>query len=535
MTKPARYINRSVLHAGAGAVNTKMLVAILVYASFICVVPATAATCQSLPSVSLPNAKVTLAQIVASGGFTPPAQANGGVGHANLFEDLPEFCRVAIAAKPSDDSDIRIEVWLPISGWNGNFRAAGNGNWGGAINFDGMAAILRTGFATASTDTGHEAAPTSVEFALGHPEKLKDFGYRAFHEMTADAKAIIAAFYGGAPMASYVAECGGGSREALSEIQRYPADYDAAGVYGFDGYKTLMHFGQLWVYRATHLDEASFLPPEALQLIHQAMLDKCDAATDGVKDGLVEDPPRCKFDPQVLLCGSAVGPNCLTAAQVKAAKMIYAPVTNPRTNEQVFSSLYPGSELAWDGLGGQRPFPNAVEFLRWVVFADPQWQYKDRPPDFDRDLALARQPEKAVINADDSNLKQFVGRGGKLLMIEGWADATIAPGGAVRYYDEVLTHSGNVKAARNSVRLFMVPGMGHCPGTNGRENFDTDTFGILKQWRETGKAPDHLIATRYQNGKEAGKRLVCAYPQVAVYKGSGAVEDPQNFTCRLPK
>jgi tannase/feruloyl esterase len=492
--------------------------------------PIQAASCESLSLVALPNATITSAQTVAPGQFVPPG---GDARATEAFKNVPSFCRIAATSRPSADSDIRIEVWLPAMDWNGNFRVAGNGNWGGAINYVEMASILRGGFATASTDTGHEG--TSVNFALGHPEKLKDFGYRAFHEMTTGAKTLATAFYGPAPKLSYIAECGGGSREALSEIQRFPEDYDAAGVWGFDGYKTLMHFGQLWVYAATHQDPGRFIPPEKYSAIHQAVLDQCDAKVDGINDGVIEDPPRCHFDPKALLCKGPDGPTCLTPAQVDAVRAIYSPVTNPRTKKAVYSSLYPGSELGWSQLGGAQPFPNAVEFLRWVVFADRSWEYKNRPPNFDSDLALASQPEKTVINADNPDIKKFIARGGKLLIVEGWADAAIAPGGAVRYYTEALAKSGNSKAVRDSMRLFMVPGMGHCPGVNGAENYDVDGFKILQDWKQSGKAPDRLIATHYKSGKEVGQRLVCAYPRVAVYRGSGAAEDPANFSCKMPK
>lgn len=489
-----------------------------------------AASCESLASIALPNATVTLAQLIAAGQFMPPSGV--GRGAAKSFNNLAAFCRIQVTSKPSNDSDIRIEVWLPTAEWNGNFQAAGNGNWGGAINFGEMAAIVRSGFATASTDTGHEG--TSVSFALGHPEKLKDFGFRAFHEMTVDAKTLVEAFYGRAPKLSYVSECGGGSRESLSEVQRYPADYDAAGVYGFDGYKTLMHFGQLWVYRATHQEADSYIPQEKYPLIHQAVLDKCDAQVDGVKDGAIENPPSCEFDPGVLLCKGADGPSCLTAAQVQAVRTIYTPVTNPRTKKEIYSPLFPGSELGWRQMAGPQPFPNALEFMKWVVFADPNWEYNKRPPDFDSDVALASEPEKTVINSDNPNIKPFLARGGKLLLVSGWADAGIAPGGAVRYYNEVRAKLGN-KAVRESVRLFMVPGMGHCPGINGAENYDIDTFKILQEWKQGGRAPEQLTATHYQNGTPVGKRLVCAYPQVAVYRGSGPANDSANFACKMPK
>jgi feruloyl esterase len=513
----------------AGAAPTRGFFWILALI-FVHALPLQAASCESLSMAALPNATITSAQMVAAGQFVPPS---GDAKGAEAFRNLAAFCRIAITSKPSSDSDIRIEVWLPATDWNRNFRAAGNGNWGGAINYLEIGSILRAGFATASTDTGHEG--TSVNFALGHPEKLKDFGYRAFHEMTADAKTLAATFYGSAPNLSYVAECGGGSREALSEIQRFPEDYDAAGVWGFDGYKTLMHFGQLWVYAATHQEPGRIIPPEKYPAIHQAVLDQCDARVDGIKDGVIEDPARCHFDPKELLCKGTDGPACLTAAQVDAVRAIYSPVTNPRTKKAVYSGLYPGSELGWGQLGGAQPFPNAVEFLRWVVFADPSWDYKNRPPNFDSDLALANQPEKTVINADNPDIKKFIARGGKLLIVEGWADAAIAPGGAVRYYTEALAKSGGTKGARDSMRLFMVPGMGHCPGVNGAENYDVDAFKVLQDWKQSGKAPEELIATHYQAGKEVGKRLVCAYPKVTVYRGEGAAEDPANFSCKMPK
>lgn len=525
------YTSRVALHHVLVRLRTVALLAILIGASLVHALSAAAATCEGLSSILLPNGTVTLAETVAAGHFHPPE--GGGRGETNSFQDLASFCRVSITSKPSPDSDIRIEVWLPLADWNGSFRATGNGNWGGSLNFAEMATNLRDDFATASTDTGHDG--TSVNFALGHPEKLKDFGYRAFHEMTADAKALVKEFYGDGPKVSYVSECGGGSREALSEIQRYPADYDAAGVYGFDGYKTLMHFGQLWVYQATHQEDASYIPPEKYPMIHQAVLDQCDAQVDGIKDGLIENPPSCRFDPDVLQCKGADGPSCLTAAQVQAVRLIYTPVTNPRTKEQLYSALYPGSELGWRAMAGPQPFPNAIEFMKWVILADPNWDYKTRPPNFDSDVALASQPEKSVINADNPNIEEFLGRGGKLLMVEGWADAAIAPGGAVRYYNEVVSKLRDNKLARNSVRLFMVPGMGHCPGKNGAENYDVDTFKILTEWKQSGNAPDQLIATRYQGGTEVGKRLVCSYPRVAVYKGSGRAEDPANFTCKMPK
>jgi feruloyl esterase len=491
-----------------------------------------AAPCDSLKSLSLPNTTITLAQTVAAGQFTP--SGGGGGRGAAAFREVPEFCRVAATLKPTSDSDIKMEIWMPTAGWNGNFQAAGNGGLAGSIGFAAMGGFVRNGFAAAGTDTGHEGM--TGEFIIGHPEKLKDYAYRAFHEMTATSKAVIAAYYGNGPKLSVLNNSGGGGRQALSEAERYPADYDVIAVPGtIDVYATKLHFGQTWVYEATHKTQASHIPPEKYPAIHRAALDKCDALVDGVKDGLIDNPASCAFDPKVIECKGTDSPTCLTPAQVEAARMIYTPVTHSRTKERLYSPLFPGSELGWAGMAGPELFPNAEEYFQWVVFQDPNWDYKKRPVNYDSDWALANKPEMvAIMNADNPDMSAFAKRGGKLLVVGGWADTGTAPGGSVDYYKSVVKKMGE-KRTRDFFRLFMVPGMGHQMGTNGVETFNFDSLTVVMEWRETGKAPDQLVATRYQNGKEVGKRLICAYPQVAVYKGSGAQDDPANFTCKVPK
>lgn len=486
-----------------------------------------AAPCETLARLALPHTTIHLAETVSTGRFAPP-------GGGAALDGLPSFCRISATARPSADSNIRIEVWLPSSGWNGEFQPASNGGWGGLLSFDAMKPILAQGYATATNDTGHEGDFSSAAFAIGHPEKLVDFGHRAFHEMTTTAKALIQAFYEKPPELSIMSACGGGSRQALASAQRYPSDYDALGVVGFDGYKTQMHFSQLWAHEATHREPGGFIPREKYALVHDAVLAACDARVDRVRDGLIEDAGSCSFDPGVLECKAGDAANCLTAPQVRAARMLYTPVTNPRTGEVIYSKLYPGSELGWGTLAGrQDPFPNAMELMRSVVFEDPKWQY--RPIDYDRDLARALQPEKAVINADNPNLGPFFADGGKMLMVESWADATIAPGAAIDYYERVIKTVGDTPRTRDSIRLFMVPGMAHCPGSDGPENMTVDHFQVLRQWQETGRPPDQIVTTRYVNGKETGKRLVCAYPRVAVYRGSGDAADPANFSCMAPQ
>ena len=278
-----------------------------------------------------------------SGGSSQPA-----------FKDLPAFCRVAITIKPSDDSDIKAEVWMPASGWNGKFQGVGNGGWSGAINYGALRSALARGYATASTDTGHTGG--SGSFALGHPQKLVDFGYRAVHEMTVQAKAIIAAFYGNAPRLSYWNGCSSGGKQGLKEAQRFPADYDGIIAGAPANYWTHLLTGSIWVAHATLIEKASYIPPAKYALINNAVLEACDSL-DGVKDGVIENPLRCRFDPKVLECKGEDAPTCLTGAQVEAAKKIYAPASSPRIGVEIFPGLARArTRLGRSGWGSQPAF-----------------------------------------------------------------------------------------------------------------------------------------------------------------------------------
>src|SRR5438477_12475998 len=249
---------------------------------------AAGATCESLASLSLPQAAITSAQNVAPGAFTPPSTSSRGGGRgANPFKDLPAFCRVAATLKPTGDSDIKIEVWMPASGWNGKFQAVGNGGWAGTISYPAMAEALRRGYATTSTDTGHTGATGA--FALGHPEKFVDFAYRSEHEMTVKAKAIVDGFYGRGPRYSYWNGCSTGGRQGLHEAQRFPGDYDGIIAGASANPRTYLNSWQLSIAQATLKDPASNIPASKYPMIHQAVVAACDAL-DGVKDGLITDP-----------------------------------------------------------------------------------------------------------------------------------------------------------------------------------------------------------------------------------------------------
>ena len=286
----------------------------------------------------------------------------------------------------------------------------------------------------------------------------------------------------------------------------------------------------LWVAHATLKDQASYLPREKYAVIHKAVLDACDGL-DGVKDGVLQDPVRCYFDPKALQCSGEDTSTCLTATQAEAARKIYGPAKNPRTGTEIFPGLEPGSEMGWAGLaGGPAPFSISTDHFKYVVFKNPNWDYKTL--DFDRDVALADKTDNGAINATDPNLKAFFGHGGKILMYHGWTDQHIAPRNSITYYTSVANALGGATKVTDSMRLFMVPGMNHCAGGDGTDSFDGLT--ALEQWAEQGKAPDQIIASHSTNGVVDRTRPLCPYPQIGAYKGTGSTDEAANFVCREP-
>jgi len=489
--------------------------------------PVFAANCESLALLKLPDTTITLAKTVAAGAFTSPT--SGGVGIAGRpaftkFETLPSFCRVTATLTPSSDSDIKIEVWMPVSGWNGKLQSVGNGGFAGMISYPAIAVALTDGYATTSTDTVHIG--NSGDFLFGHPEKLIAYGYRSVHEMTIAAKAIIAAFYGRTPSKSYSNGCSTGGRQSLAEAQLYPADYDGiiAGAPG--NYVTHMLAWRFWVFEAVHKDEASYVPPKKYPAIHKAVLEACDAL-DGLKDGLITDPRRCHFDPKVLTCKGADGPSCLTTAQVEAVRKLYSAAINPRTGQEIFPGFEPGSELGWAALAGPQPPP--LEQYKYVVFKNPDWDFHSF--NLDKDVALADKLDNHTVNHIDPNLRKFFERDGKLLMFHGWSDQLIPPLNSVNYYQSVVKTVGVAKTT-NSIRLFMFPGMTHCGGGEGPNIFDA--ISTLSQWVEKGETPTNMIASHFTNNVADRTRPVCQYPQVAKYKGTGSIDDAGNFACQAP-
>jgi len=492
---------------------------------------AATASCGDLAGLTLPGAVITLAQTVDAGVLTLPSSAAGAPPSAGAAEqpfNAPRaFCRVAATLRPSTDSDIHVEIWMPVTSWNGKFQAVGNGAFNGTIAYGAMITALGRGYAASSTDTGH--AGGSASFALGHPEKVIDFGWRAVHEMTVISKKIIAAYYDGAPRFSYWSGCSAGGRQAMKEAQRFPADFDGiiAGAPGLDW--TGRAAQALFVAQALQKNEAGRLSPAARQQLHTAVLAACDTL-DGVKDGVVEDPKRCTFDPGVLECKGAEDASCLTPAQVQTARMLYSPQVNPRTKREI-AGLERGSELGWTDLGWSASArATGLDQFRFLVFKDSGWDVGRF--NIAADIVRADDMDNDTINALDANLRPFIDRGGRLIQYHGWSDPQISPRNSVQYYQRVLEALGGPGKVHGSYRLFMAPGMAHCGGGEGPNTFDM--ISALEQWVEHGKAPDQVIASHSTSGNVDRTRPLCPYPQVATYRGSGSTDQAASFVCQAP-
>ncbi len=501
--------------------------------------PAMASDCESLSSAKLPDTTIAVASVVPAGKFAPP--------YGNPIDGLPAFCRVSGVIRPTKDSDIRFEVWMPASGWNDKYLGVGNGGFAGAISFDQLAGNLKRGYATAATDTGHEADNVDASWAYKHPEKVTDFGWRALHLTTENAKRLIEMYYSQAAKHTYFDSCSDGGREALMEAQRFPEDFDGILAGAPANYWTKLVASGAANFKVLRDDPASYISAMKLPAIHKAVLEACDAE-DGVKDGVVNDPTRCHFDPSVLLCKGEDSLHCLTAPQVKFLKTIYAGASNSR-GENVFPGRMPGGELGPGGWGawilGNAPGAGLgtgfyENYFRYMVYDDPAWN--PFTANFDASLHSAEEKTARALNATDPDLHRFEARGGKLILYHGWNDPAIPPQNTINYYNSVREKMGAPEVER-FVRVYMVPGMQHCiggPGATtigqfGTKTVDGGVYGALEEWVEKGTAPKEVVATKY-TGDNPGKpaqmtRPLCPYPQVAKYKGSGDSNDFHNFVC----
>jgi feruloyl esterase len=503
--------------------------------------------CESLTQLKLPAARVTSATLVPAGTFNGPPAVFSGQDLSAFYKTLPAFCRVLVQSTPTSDSDIKIEIWMPVSGWNGKLEGLGNGGFAGLIDQQQLATMMSHGYAATATDAGHTGSPIDAEWALGHPEKVIDFGHRGIHEMTLAAKAVVNGFYGREPQRSYFVGCSDGGREALMEAQRYPEDYDGIVAGAPANYWTALLSSAVWNTQALTLDPASFIPPAKIPAISSAVLAACDSL-DGVKDGVLNDPRQCKFDPNSMVCKAGEDSDkCLTPKQAAALKALYH---GPKDSHgrTAFPGYLPGAEGGPGGWGlwisGPAPNKSLMSFFGTGYFTNmvykPDWDYKT----FTWDVGFAAAEEKTAgaLNATNANLAGFNKRGGKLIVYHGWNDPAIPAVNAVNYYQDVTKTMGQ-KTADGFVRLYMVPGMQHCSGGTGASDFATgpdrrrNVQLALEEWVEHGVAPDTLIASKYEGEGSAGHlvmtRPLCAYPAEAQYKQQGDPNDASSFACAV--
>ncbi len=419
-------------------------------------------------------------------------------------------------------------MWLPLSGWNGKFLGVGNFGWAGSLMTSGLLSGLGEGYAAASTDTGHGSTTEGDEggrFALGHPEKLVDYAYRADHLMTVDAKAVIAAFYGMGPARSYWVGCSLGGLEGLIEAKRYPADYD--GIVAGAPPNPIVEFNaaQLWPSWLVSHDPAMPMPKAKFTAVSAAVLRAC-ATPVGLRQGFIEEPGHCDFAYSRLLCAGAERPDCLTAPEVRFMEQVHRGPVDPKTDSVIFPGPAKGSEADWVGFADARPFPTALDLFRYAAFENANWT--STAMDWDRDVAAAETKVGPLLHVD-ADLTPFFDRGGKLLLYIGWNDYH-DPEELIGYERSLIRSSG--PQARDAVRLFTVPGMGHCFGGPGCDTFDK--LGIMDTWVDQGIVPERVIASKVSEGRVVRTRSLCAVPHVARYDGSGDMDDANSFACVEP-
>jgi feruloyl esterase len=512
----------------------------------------TPTSCESLISFAFPNTTINSAVSQPGGPYVAP-----DAWHL-AFTNLPPSCQVSATIKPTSDSNINVQVWMPTQRYNGRYLGTGNGGYAGGFFQSELAAGINNGFATANTDMGTAPADgVSADALVGHPEKWKDFGWRATHLMTQLAKALIATFYGNAASRSYFAGCSTGGQQALMEAQRFPADYDGilAGAPAFN--RTHLHTVTVAQYRATHIPATGYIPATKLDVVNQAVLAQCRGQDGGAKsDAFLTDPRDCKFDPAKLQCpANTDAPNCLTADQVTAMKEYYRGPVNPSTGAVINPGNMPGSETSNPAslglaLNENLNEPSFDSLFKWVFGLTWQWQTFD----FNQNVATVDQVLAADLNATSTDLRPFAGRGGKLILYHGWADTLIPSGSTINYFNALATtmvgsqSAGAIRQTQQFARVFMAPGMWHCkdgPGPNSfggmiqqqAPSFDPqhDLLAALTQWVERGVAPNSVIATKYNNDSAqlgiASQRPLCVYPQIPEYKGSGDPSVAASFRC----
>lgn len=505
--------------------------------------------CAALGALNVPQTRFLQAAVVEAGMLDLHQQ------HPDpLFKTLPAFCRVVALSKPTADSNIRIEVWLPLAGWNGKFMGQGNGGFAGAIDYHGLAIAVLSGFAGGGTDTGHTGGATDSGWALGHPEKVVDFGWRGVHAMTELSKTLVQSFYSSAAQHSYFTSCSDGGREALMEAQRFPGDYDGilAGAPAYNWTSLLSRGAQITAELQSSPEK--YLPASKVPAINNAVLASCQKNEPGA---FLADPRACHFSPDTLICKGAETDACLTPAQAGSVKALYAGLYL-KDGSLVYHGLLPGGELGGNGWPGwitgdkgktSETTKYAEGYFRNLVYANPNWELKSF--NLDGDLKAAEEKTAQALDAVNPDLRPFDARGGKLILYHGWNDPAISPLATIDYYLSVERTVGR-EETEQFVRLFLVPGMQHCDGGPGPAEFgqfapafsaalDDAAHNIttaLEQWVEKGTDPEQVIARGNTDTTGARKgdsfsQPICAYPKAAEYKGSGDGKDAASYICAV--
>ena len=441
------------------------------------------------------------------------------------------FCRVELII----EKEIAAEVWLPPrSAWNGRYLGVGNGGDAGFINYQDLARGIGRGFASASTDTGHQR--TDAHWGLGHPDRVENFTHRAHHLLAVTAKEIVARYYAKPADRAYFMGCSGGGSQGLMLAQRYPNDYD--GIMAGAGGVGMLPLSTRMLWTALNLEQRpeARLTDAQWSAIADTALRQCDKQ-DGVEDGVVEQPAACRVDVAQFACATSASPTCLQPAQVESLRDVMAPLRQANGRE-----IDPGFPA------GIRYSPTSRQInIAGTLFGD--WTYQDATWDvrgfaLDRDVPAARK-RWPLLEYDRPDLRAFSRRGGKLIAYQGWLDPTVPPLLTVRFYEQAAAKlRGN---SNQTLRLFMVPGMEHCTRGPGPESFgqafrgdapvidaDHDLLTALMAWVEQGKAPDRIVASRVRDDKVDRTRPLCPYPSVARYDGSGSTDAAENFSCVKP-
>ncbi len=504
-----------------------------------------ATRCGSLSSLSLADTVIDSATVVEDAATALKIKGLSGV---------PSFCRVVAHVRSAPDSDIRVEVWLPLQGWAGVFHGNGNGGFGGTLEagYGGMIGGLRRGFATATTDTGTAPATMLDGDALtGHPRKWRDWGRLSTHVMTVTGKAITRAYYGRGAGRSYYTGCSTGGQQGLIEALYYPHDYNGILVGAPVINRTWGHAAVLWDFAAANRLPGSMLTDAKLRLLNTAVTAACNRQGHGLPgDAFITDPLACRFDPAELACPGAASDQCLTAPEVATARLFYNGPTT-RDGRAAFFGWPLGSEapgrFGWSFLesaaNGQPQFSG---LFKWVFGAAWDW----RAFDLDRDMPIVDATLGGDVNdATRGDLRAFAASGGKLIIYHGLADSLVPPAQSVAFYERQARAMGGMARLKKSARLFMAPGMMHCGGGPGPDIFNSaqgglpsppvrgasdDLFAALIDWNRNRRAPDRVVATKFVAGKPGTidlQRPLCVYPLTARYKGAGSTTDARNFLC----